>query len=622
MPAQAGARARSLQTQGYLLIFEQFLADLTAQLSHINNFFSGDPGERATYFTRALFDIAGAEQLLKGFPREPGDLWENYIAEPNNPYQQALRTAAEAPSQFLDRRNRMLDHLLARQGEDMVTWAQELHRWAQRELTANLPASPDELLVAIEARRLAVNARLIHHKAEFLAAAPSLNAAKLQAWGQPLRQFPDLLAVVPSMDGVYWLLTVAGEASLRSTTGFISEADAVIAAEEAIELAAQTDFYRVVDAGSGLHRYQLTDTADDTTIFPRLLGESIQTWSTEPAAASAASATATAFANLRIATSLTAMERRIGHLSGIRRQQRQPLINSLAAYFEIYDEVDNDAVIEKRWRLWERPGHTGNVLLSSVSNFEDDAEDQAIAAARTSIGQVIRYGLDEWHYRVSTAGETTFNFELRHADSSQLGMANTPLPSEAVAFENINRVIDHLYRLYSAEGFHLVEHVLLRPQQEPGEPGDGFLELSSELSDSGWERDPYSYRLSLIFPSGYGRDFSPEASNPEVRTPIPPHRFRDREFRNHVERIVQQSCPAHLRPTLYWVDRQDPEQPFEFPALTPETATDISFDQFETIYFTWLNTQLLPGLLDDEQTTARNQMILAMNALPPAALPI
>lgn len=630
VPAQAGKleQARSLQTKGYLLIFEQFLADLTAQLSHINNLFSGAPEERTTYFTRALFDISGTEQLLKGFPREPNDLWENYIADPDNPYQQALQAAAEAPSQFLDRRNRMLDHLLARQGENMVTWAQELHRWAQKDLTASLESlstASDIILAAIAARRLEVNARLIYHKAKFLAAAPSLNMTKLQAWGQPLQQFPDLLTVVPSMDGVYWLLTVMGQARLRSTTGFMTEADAVIDAESAIELAAQVAFYRVVDAGSGLHRYQLTDTTDNTSISPRLWGESIQTWSTAPAALNAANDAAAAFANLRIATSLTAMERRIGYLTGIRRQQRQPLINSLETYFEIYDEADNDAAIEKRWRLWELPGQTGNVLLSSVFNFEDDDEAQAIAAAQASIQQVIHYGLDEWNYRVSPAGETTFNFELRHPGGAQLGMANTPLPSEAVAFENINRVIDHLYRFYSAEGFHLIEHVLLRPQQgpgeDPGDPGDGFLELPSDLSNSGWERDPYSYRLSLIFPSGYGRDFSPEASDPDVRTPIPPHRFRDREFRNHVERIVQQSCPAHLYPTLYWVDRQDPEQPFEFPVLTAENATDISFDQFEAIYFIWLNTQLLSGISDTEKTTARNQMILAMNALPPTALP-
>ncbi len=64
----------------------------------------------------------------------------------------------------------MLEHLLARQGEDTVTWAQELHRWAQKALTealmgVNLP--PDELQARMDARRQAVNARLIRDKADF-----------------------------------------------------------------------------------------------------------------------------------------------------------------------------------------------------------------------------------------------------------------------------------------------------------------------------------------------------------------------------------------------------------------------------------------------------------------------
>ena len=43
---------------------------------------------------------------------------------------------------MLDRRNRMLDHLLARQGEDTVAFGQELHRWAQTgACRADLPMS-------------------------------------------------------------------------------------------------------------------------------------------------------------------------------------------------------------------------------------------------------------------------------------------------------------------------------------------------------------------------------------------------------------------------------------------------------------------------------------------------
>ena len=689
VPASAGkqGQARSWQTKGYLLLFEQFLADLTAQLGHINTFFSADPDQQTTYFTRALFDIPGTERLLKGFSGDRDDDWDSYIADPNNPYRQALQTAAESDRQFLDRRNRLFDHLLARQGETMVTWAQELHRWAQKDLSEALQAVPREeplesadLLTAMETRRQAVNARLIQDKAAFLAAAPDLNANRLQAFGHPWRWQPELLQVEQTLEVVEeeppqlvyrWQLVLEGEPRLRAARAEITQAAAIFTAEEAVVLATQSDFYRIVAAGDGRHRYQLTDTADMAADEVHPLGESPRTWTTEVTAETAQDETMALFTALRLQTSLTAMERRIAYLTGIRGQVRRRLITPRYAvdpavtsedpadlpdaggYFEIYDEADADDRIEKRWRLWESGGRSGEVLLSSVSRFTPDnsdaeqAEIEAIAAARTSIQQVIRYGLDEWNYHISEAGADTFNFELRHPDGRRLALDSPPIGSEAETLANIHKTIDQLYSLYSAEGFHLVEHILLRPQRGPEAseattyPGDEFLKLPSDQPDVGWEMDPYSYRLSLVLPSGYGRDFSPAPTDPDEESPdeespdeespdesnpetpseaapreVAPHRFRDLEFRRHLERVVEQSCPAHLSPRIYWVDRQDPENPIDFPALTNETAVDISFDQFEAIYFTWLTTQLIPGLPEDEVTTARNQMILALNALP------
>ncbi len=615
--ADPTVRARSLQLKGYLLLFEQFLADMTAQLSHINQIFSADAGTTTTYVTRPLFDIPGTEQLLKGFPRQPGETWASYQADPNNPYRLALQSAAEAPTQFLDRRNRMLDHLLARQGEDMVTWAQELHRWAQTDLTealADTVLSPEQRLTAQETRRQQVNAQLIYDKANFLAAAPAINAARLQAFGQPLRRFPDLVRVEPVAETFVWETILAGEVSLRAVTGADTEAGAIMAAEEAAVLAAQPRYYRILNAGGGRWRYQLTTTANSASPTPRLVAESARTWSSQSAAENARDQVVSQLATLRLEASLTAMERRIAYLTGIRRQIRQPLIVPPDDYFEIYDEVDDDSAIEKRWRLWEQPNQSGAVLLSSVFNFANEDEAAAIAQAQASIQQVLRYGLDRWNYHISPAGANSFNVELRHPNGTQLGLRNAPVTTEAAALERINQTLGHLYRHYSAEGFHLVEPILLRPQAgpDPAVPnsGDLFLTIPAALA---WEPDPYSHQLSLVFPSGYGRDFSAEASDPTARRNVPPHRFRDLEFRRHVEGIVQQTCPAHLRPTLYWVDRQDPSIPTEFPALTPDA--NISFDQFEAIYFTWLSTQLIPGAEDEAIALARNQLILALNAL-------
>ena len=84
-----------------------------------------------------------------------------------------------------------------------------------------------------------------------------------------------------------------------------------------------------------------------------------------------------------------------------------------------------------------------------------------------------------------------------------------------------------------------------------------------------------------------------------------PDRFRDTEFRNYAERVIQQACPAHLMPTVYWVDQSSPGSP----------ASPASFDTFEQRYFDWLDTVLIPGAPAATVDTARAAMVEALNAI-------
>jgi len=594
LPDSAGPerRAAARQLQGYLLLFEQFLADATAQLGHINRFFSADPEEDATYFTRPLFELPGIAALLKRFP--PAGDWPAFVADPDNPVARALRQAAENREQQLDRRNRMFDHLLARQGEDMVAFGQELHRWAQRELLAgDLPPGP--LSIHMADRREAANARLIRAKAALLRDAPELNAFRLLAGSNPLGRDSGLLRVDSSAAGFRWTLVWAGQDRLRSIDAFDTAAAATIAAEEGLILAGRNTFYAVADIGGGRRRYRLRDDMDATA---RLVGESPQTYPGDSAADAAMTETAAAFAALWLESSPAPMERRIAHLTGIRSQVRRRLLAPVDAHFEILDEAAGGGLIAKRWRFRELPGQGGQVLLGSVSPFEAATEAAAITLAEESIRQVLRYGADEWNYRVSPAGAATYRFELQDPANQSLALRDTPWDSRSEAERGIAETVDRLYRSYSAEGFHLIEHLRLRPRRA-GEP---FLSLP--ISETARERDPYSQRVSLVFPSGHARDFSlPRESAPTA--PVTPHRFRDLEFRHHAERMVRQSCPAHLLPSVYWVDRQTPGSP-DSPA---------SFDRFEDRYFTWLDTVLIPGAPAVTIATARIELVEALNAI-------
>jgi len=86
---------------------------------------------------------------------------------------------------------------------------------------------------------------------------------------------------------------------------------------------------------------------------------------------------------------------------------------------------------------------------------------------------------------------------------------------------------------------------------------------------------------------------------------VTPDRFRDTEFRNYAERVIQQACPAHLMPTVYWVDQSSPGSP----------ASPASFDTFEQRYFDWLDTVLIPGAPAATVDTARAAMVEALNAI-------
>lgn len=581
------------QLKGYLLLFEQFLADATAQLGNINRFFAADLEEYTTYFTRPLFELSGVAALLKQFP--PGGDWSAFVADPGNPLTRALREAAENRELQLDRRNRMLDHRLARQGEDMVAFGQELHRWAQRELQAD--AIPlDQLPDRMAARREAANACLLRAKVALWRDTPELSAFRLLARSDPFWRNSGILRLDSSAVGYRWTLVLAGEDRLRSVDDFDSVTAAAVAAEDALLLAARDSFYTIVDIGTGRRRYQLRDGAEASA---RLLGESPRTFAGDVTAGAALVATAADFAELWLEASLTPMERRIAHLTGIRSQIRRRLLVPIAAHFEIFDAPVGGGLFSRRWRFWEFSGRTGQILLSSASNFEAATESEAIALAEESIRQVLRHGADEWNYMVSPPGPTNFGVELRDPAGQPLARRTPSADSRRKAEQRITETVDHLYRHYSAEGFHLIEHLALRPRRV----GDAFLSPPTGV-DARKEPDPYSQRLSLVFPSGYARDFSlPRDSAPT--TPVTPHRFRDPEFRSHAEQMVQQSCPAHLLPTVYWVDRQTPGS-VDSPA---------SFDRFEKRYFAWLDTVLVPGAPPATVDTARAELVEALNAI-------
>lgn len=138
-------RAQARQLQAYLLVFDQLLGNMFAQVAHTASLFSLDPTIAHTYFVREL-----SEALLPG-----------YTAITNGLDAAKVAAMTESQPEFLERRNRFLDHIMARFGEQFSEYAL--------------------LLTNQQGQQVALD-RLIQDKISFLNAYPSISRDRGKAF--------------------------------------------------------------------------------------------------------------------------------------------------------------------------------------------------------------------------------------------------------------------------------------------------------------------------------------------------------------------------------------------------------------------------------------------------------
>jgi hypothetical protein len=97
----------TLQLRGFLMVFEQILADYLAQLASIRQLFSFDPQVQQTYVAQSLEGVDDLESLFLDYDQ----------------YRESQKELTETEETFIKRRNAFLDHLLGRFGEDMSKYA-------------------------------------------------------------------------------------------------------------------------------------------------------------------------------------------------------------------------------------------------------------------------------------------------------------------------------------------------------------------------------------------------------------------------------------------------------------------------------------------------------------------
>jgi len=134
----------------------------------------------------------------------------------------------------------------------------------------------------------------------------------------------------------------------------------------------------------------------------------------------------------------------------------------------------------------------------------------------------------------------------------------------------------------NVEGFHMIENILLRPKVNdiPAGNVDLFLKVNLQSDADGniiaSTKDPYSFRITFVFPNW-------------------PARFADPDFSKYIEKIIQRETPAHILADIHWVAA---------PAML----------SFETAFKAWLAANATPTN-ETVLTNAKNQFITILNGL-------
>ena len=106
-------RAKARQLQAFLLIFDQLLANYLGQLVNLRALLSANPQLRQSYFSNAVSDLPDLRELLREVASNPAAT----AAEVRAKYTELREESTAAHDDWVGRRSRIVDHLLARFGE-------------------------------------------------------------------------------------------------------------------------------------------------------------------------------------------------------------------------------------------------------------------------------------------------------------------------------------------------------------------------------------------------------------------------------------------------------------------------------------------------------------------------
>lgn len=573
-------RALALQLQGYMFFFEQLTSGLASQLANLNSFFSADPDLEQTIFQQPLYQLPQIATLLKSY--DASIPWNTFINDVNNGYATALLENGESREQFLSRRNKVLNHLLAMFGEDMYDRAALVYRRASVVANASLLSLPD-LLKVQAAQQQAASRQLIRDKSAFLYDLPALNRDRAQSYGNPAWRNTALVNVQQVAGGYNWAIRDTLNITwLRSVTPAPSEAAARAQAAETFSLATLATNYTTRLEGGGQRRLVIKRPPALATD----LAESPGTFANPGLATAGINTSVQVFINLWVNFALIPLEARMYHMLGIPFKERRVMVHASSDYFQ----EQTPAPLTRRFRLWELPGFGGTQLLTGDIDYTGVDNAAADAAVRAGIQTAISRGSSIESYEIRNPAPNVFTVALLLADGNLLAHSPANFATRALARQEMLRIWKRIFALFSMQGFYMIEHLLLEPVNAAGEP---LKEIKID--------EPYSFQATFVFPSGYARNFAVDS----LPVTTQPALYRDPEFRKYAEQQIRKGCPAHILPRVVWIDDALPGSPIGI--------NDASFTNFENRYRSWLAAYLAEGTTEAVMAPLRDNLVRVLN---------
>jgi len=448
--ADDARRALAYQLKGYLLFFDQIMANYFAQLSHLKELFSTDSTVERTYYSQVVSSFANYLEIYRSaFVADDfidlGSLTAN------------LKQHADPLSLFIwNKLSSALQQLLTdytgTAGQD-----EPLKEDLANELTTLINASPVYESTRFAGITLSAETRkVLDQNPQQGKALAWLNRLLLNdAWPGEIARYD----VEPS------------DTFADRRNRFLDHLIARFAEQF-------TDFANVMHSAFGT-------SSTDMIGFKCAFLKSYPGISSERSLAYNYSLKNDA--DLWNSENVSGMERRLAKLLGIRNFTRRNL-GEIA--YDVYAEVDSTPGDEFRWRIRKRD--TGKIVLSSSTKYATKK------LAKQEMQAAISFALVPTGYQRKDASDGKHYFNIIDAEGEVVGRRIEYFHTVEQMEQAIAELMEYLQVNYSDEGMYLIETILLRPERKT----DPFLPICPDPNciDCA-DEDPYSYRIHVILPA-------------------------------------------------------------------------------------------------------------------------